>query len=84
MGQAQIQFGTQGFPQGVGGAVPASAAMSGETLPNGGYVGMQQQQQQQQQAAPVSLDPGQSPYSVQQGQWSMNQVTHGNYSSQES
>lgn len=62
MGQPQMQFSTQGFPPGMGGAVPASAAMSGETLPNGGYMGMQQQE------APVPAN---------QGQWSMNQVIPG-------
>lgn len=57
----------------MGGALPASTAMasgavmSGGTLPNGGYVGMQQQ-------AVVAANQGQNPYSVQQGQWSMNQV----------
>lgn len=71
MGQPQMHFSTQGFPPGVGGALPASTAMPGETLPNGGYMGMQQQQQQ----GPGAAHQGQTPYSLQQGQWSMNQVT---------
>lgn len=68
LGQPQMQFSTQGFPPGMGGALPASTAvMSGGALPNGGYVGMQQQ-------AVVAANQGQNPYSVQQGQWGMNQV----------
>ncbi|TNM99409.1 hypothetical protein fugu_012442 [Takifugu bimaculatus] len=73
LGQPQMQFSTQGFPPGMGGPLPASGGvMPGGTLPNGGYVGMQQQ-------APVPANQGQNPYSLlqgqQQGQWNMNQMT---------
>lgn len=61
MGQPQMQFSSQGFPPGLGGAVPA---MTGDTVPNGGYAGMPPQQPQQPQA----------PVAAHQGQWSMNQV----------
>lgn len=72
LGQPQMQFSTQGFPPGMGGPLPASGGvMPGGTLPNGGYVGMQQQ-------GPVPANQGQNPYSLlqgqQQGQWNMNQV----------
>lgn len=49
-----------GFPPGTAGALPAGGA-------NGGYVGLQQ--------GPVQANPGQNPYGLQQGQWSLNQVT---------
>lgn len=79
MGQPQMPFSTQAFPPGMGGAGPSSAVMCGEALPNGGFMGLQQQHQQQQEA-PVLADRGQSPYSVQPGQWSMTQVTQGKLS----
>lgn len=72
MGQPQMQFTPQGYAPGMGVALPhttvmgGGAVMSGVTVPNGGYVGVQQ--------GVVPANQGQSQYSVQQGQWSMNQV----------
>lgn len=75
MGQPQMQFTPQGFAPGMGGAVPPTtmmgggAMMSSMALPNGGYMGMQQQ-------GTMPANQGQNLYSMQQGQWSMSQVTH--------
>nr|XP_040035169.1 stromal membrane-associated protein 1 isoform X5 [Gasterosteus aculeatus aculeatus] len=74
-GQPQMQFTPQGFT-GAAGAVPPSAAtmmgggavMSGVALPNGGLVGLQQQ-------GGVPANQGQNMYSMQQGQWSMSQMS---------
>ncbi|KAM6923220.1 stromal membrane-associated protein 1 isoform 2-T2 [Lycodopsis pacificus] len=75
VGQPQMQFNAQGFAPGAAGAVPPTTAtmmgggavMPGVALPNGGYVGMQQQGQ--------PANQGQNMYCMQQGQWSMGQMT---------
>lgn len=72
MGQPHMLFTPQAYAPRMGVAVPpttvmgAGAVMSGVTVPNGGYAGVQQ--------GVVQANQGQSQYSVQQGQWSMNQV----------
>ncbi|KAK9541953.1 hypothetical protein VZT92_001963 [Zoarces viviparus] len=76
VGQPQMQFTAQGFAPGAAGAVPPTTAtmmgggavMPGVALPNGGYVGMQQQ-------GGVPANQGQNMYCMQQGQWSMGQMT---------
>ncbi|XP_054456071.1 stromal membrane-associated protein 1 isoform X2 [Anoplopoma fimbria] len=77
VGQPQMQFTPQGFGAG---AVPPTTSttmmgggagmsgMSGVALPNGGYVGMQQQ-------SGMPANQGQNMYGMQQGQWSMSQMT---------
>ncbi|KAM9847576.1 stromal membrane-associated protein 1 [Aulostomus maculatus] len=78
MGQPQMQFPQQGFNTGgMSGVVPPTTmmgggvVMSGMTLPNGGYMGMQQ--------GVVPTSQGQNMYNMQQGQaqgqWNMNQMT---------
>ncbi|KAJ4949121.1 hypothetical protein JOQ06_020639 [Pogonophryne albipinna] len=59
VGQPQMQFSPQGFTPGMGGG----AMMSGMSVPNGGYMSMQQQ-------GGVLANQG-----PQQGQWGMNQMT---------
>ncbi|XP_033977959.1 stromal membrane-associated protein 1-like isoform X2 [Trematomus bernacchii] len=59
VGQPQMQFSPQGFTPGMGGG----AMMSGMSVPNGGYMNMQQQ-------GGVLANQG-----PQQGQWGMNQMT---------
>ncbi|XP_075932891.1 stromal membrane-associated protein 1-like isoform X3 [Anarhichas minor] len=76
VGQPQMQSTPQGFAPGAAGAVPPTTAtmmgggavMSGVALPNGGYVGMQQQ-------GGMPANQGQNMYCMQQGQWSMSQMT---------
>uniref|UniRef100_A0A3Q3WCA9 Arf-GAP domain-containing protein n=1 Tax=Mola mola TaxID=94237 RepID=A0A3Q3WCA9_MOLML len=74
LGQPQMQFTAQGFPPGLGGAIPPTtmmgggATMSGVALPNGGYVSVQQQ-------GAVPASQGQNIYSMQQGQWSVSQMS---------
>ncbi|XP_069030901.1 stromal membrane-associated protein 1-like isoform X6 [Embiotoca jacksoni] len=76
MGPPQMQFGAPGFAPAMGGGVPPTTMMGGGammpamTLPNGGYMGMQQQQQ-----GVMPANQGQNMYNMQQGQWNMNQMT---------
>ncbi|XP_076017033.1 stromal membrane-associated protein 1-like isoform X2 [Genypterus blacodes] len=77
MGQPQMQFAPQSFAPGTGGAIPPTsmmgggAMMPGMTLPNGGYLGMQQ--------GAMPTGQGQNMYGMQpqqpQGQWNINQMT---------
>ncbi|KAM8858770.1 stromal membrane-associated protein 1-like isoform 3-T3 [Spinachia spinachia] len=74
-GQMQMQFTAQGFT-GAATAVPpptttmmgAGAVMPGVALANGGYVGMQQQ-------GGGPANQGHNMYGMQQGQWSMSQMS---------
>ncbi|KAM4729985.1 stromal membrane-associated protein 1-like isoform 2-T2 [Anableps anableps] len=78
MGQPQMQFNPQGFSPAMGVSVPTTTVMGGGpvmsamTLPNGGYMGIQQ---------PGGMPPsqGQNMYNMQQGQqqgqWNMSQMT---------
>ncbi|KAM4591611.1 stromal membrane-associated protein 1 isoform 3-T3 [Odontesthes bonariensis] len=85
MGQPQMQFPPQGFAPAMAGGMPPTtmmgggSVMSGMTLPNGSYVGLQQQQQQQQQQGMLPANQGQNMYNMQQGQqqgqWSTSQMT---------
>lgn len=67
MGQPQMQFNPQGFSPAMGGGVSTTnvigggPVMPGMTLPNGGYIGMQQ---------PGGMSPsqGMNMYNMQQGQ----------------
>ncbi|XP_072246409.1 uncharacterized protein [Leuresthes tenuis] len=74
MGQPQMQFTPQGFPPAMAGGMPPTtmmgggSVMSGMTLPNGSYVGMQQQ-------GMLPANQGQNMYNMQQGQWNMSQMT---------
>ncbi|XP_072772449.1 stromal membrane-associated protein 1 isoform X2 [Nerophis lumbriciformis] len=60
---AQTQVPQQGFNASMGGG----AMMAGATLPNGSYVGMQQNV--------MAANEGQNMYSMQQGQWSVGQLS---------
>uniref|UniRef100_A0A668USG2 Arf-GAP domain-containing protein n=1 Tax=Oreochromis aureus TaxID=47969 RepID=A0A668USG2_OREAU len=74
MGQPQMQFTPQGYATAVAGSIPPTTTMmgggavvSGMALPNGGYMSMQQ--------GAMPANQGQNMYSMQQGQWSMGQMT---------
>ncbi|XP_026164253.1 stromal membrane-associated protein 1-like isoform X2 [Mastacembelus armatus] len=74
MGQPQMQFTPQTFTPAMAGAVPPTTVMGGGSmmpgmaLSNGSYMSVQQQ-------GVMPASQGQNMYNMQQGQWSVSQVT---------
>uniref|UniRef100_A0A3Q3LQ41 Stromal membrane-associated protein 1-like n=1 Tax=Mastacembelus armatus TaxID=205130 RepID=A0A3Q3LQ41_9TELE len=74
MGQPQMQFTPQTFTPAMAGAVPPTTVMGGGSmmpgmaLSNGSYMSVQQQ-------GVMPASQGQNMYNMQQGQWSVSQMT---------